>query len=198
MTIKTFYRPDEDMLSMLVVNVAGAVDSLRVVEGHRSIITVNITPSTLAFEALNPEGTARANLPVWSGGEEVMEIGVSFSQMTEERFRRLAEQVRHRNFGHYVGLVTSLNANHKSTKVKGLYTNAGKSYDWLISRERTEAEQKYAELLKGFDFYYLYSDSFSIYKNAKAKLDAIEAEGVALGLTLDRMNQIFQEESTSS
>ena len=198
MTIKTFYRPDENMLAMLVSNIAGAVDSLRVVDGHRYIITVNITLSTLVFEALNPEGTMRTKLPIWAGGEEVLEIGVSLSQMTEERFRRLVEQSHQRNFSHYVGLVTSLNNNHKPTKVRGLYTNTDKSYAWLIKRERTEAEKKYAELLKGFDFYYEYRDSFSVYKNAKAKLDVIEAEGFKLGLTLDKMNQIFQEESASS
>lgn len=198
MTIKTFYRPDENMLAMLVSNIAGAVDCLRVVEGHRCLITVNVTPYTLVFEELNPEGTERTKLPIYFGGSEVIDIGVSLSQMTEERFRRLVEQSVQRNFSHYIGLVTSLNNNHKPTKVKGLYTNADKSYVWLIKRDRTVAEQKYAELLKGFDFYYQYSDSFSVYKNAKAKLDVIEAEGFKLGLTLDKMNQIFQEESASS
>lgn len=195
-TITTFLRPDARMIDLMINNTCGGGEGVRVVEGHRFIIQLKLTPATIFLEEMNPvSSTQRANLPSYFGGDEILEVGVSFSQMDAETFCRLADQRHGKNITQYMGKAQVVTQNLQATQVPNLYTNGTNMYYWLVTLQRTVKEQEYASMLVGFDFYYQYSDSHEVYKRANDKLKEIDSKGRALGLSQEVMDRIFKEES---
>lgn len=197
-TITTFLRPDDSMINLMINNVCGGGDGVRVVSGHRFIIQLKLTPSTIRLEEMNPaSSTKRANLPSYFGGDRILEVGVSFSQMDAETFNHLTNPRHGKNITQYMSKIQAVTEKLQVTQVPNLYTNGTNMYFWLVTLQRTAKEQEYASLLAGFDFHYQYTDSHEVYKRANDKLKDIKAKGRNLGLSEETMNRIFKEESGS-
>lgn len=195
-TITTFLRPDARMIDLMIKNTCGGGEGVRVVEGHRFIIQLKITPTTILLEEMNPvSSTQRANRPSYFGGDEILEVGVSFSQMDAETFYHLANKRHAKNITQYMSKIQVVSDKLQATQVPNLYTNGTNMYYWLVALHRTVKEQEYASLFAGFDFYYQYSDSHEVYKRANDKLKEIESKGRTLGLSQEVMDRIFKEES---
>ena len=196
-TITTFLRPDAHMINLIINNTCGG-DGVRVVSGHRFIIQLRLTPSTIQFEEMNPaSSTKRVNRPSEFVIDEILEVGVSFSQMDKDTFNHLTNPRHGKNITQYMGKIKAVTEKLQATQVPNLYTNGTNMYFWLVAVQRTTKEQEYASLLAGFDFYYQYSDSHEVYKRANDKLKEIEAKGRDLGLSEETLNRIFKEESGS-
>ncbi len=195
-TITTFLRPNAHMINLMINNVCGGGEGVRVVKGHRCIVQLKLTPSTIQLEETNPaSSTQRAKRPSYFGGDEILEVGVSFSQLDEKTFSHMAN-VRHgKSISQYMSKVQVVTEKLQATQVPNLYTNGTNMYYWLVPLQRSVKEQEYASLLAGFDLYYLYSDSHEVYKRANDKLKEIEAKGKDLGLSQEVMDRIFREES---
>lgn len=194
-TITTFLRPDSHMLNLMINNTCGGGEGVRVIAGHRFVIQLELTPATEHLEKMNPSSsTARAKLPSYFGGGEILEVGVSFSQMDAETFNRISDTRHGKNISQYFGKIKTVTDKLHATQVPNLYSNGKNTYFWLTKYSRTANEQNYASLLAGFDFYFQYSDDLAVYKAASVKLNEIETKGRHLGLSEETMKRIFKEE----
>lgn len=193
MTIRTFYRPDSATINLLINNMVGGQEGLKNPNGHRFIAVLRVTPASENFAKLNEH--ERSTGPSYFGSAPQIEIGISLSQITEEVFKRLANTSNGKNCSQYFGVVSSIdNLKVEATSVPNLYVGQY-AYYWLSKPTRTATEEKFAGLLKGFDFYYAYSDDSRVYRNGVARWDAIYKQGQAMNLSNDTMNRIFREEA---
>ena len=193
MTINTFLRPDSSMINLLINNVIGSI-GVRVVENHRFIATVRVTPATEAFAKLNPTAVEMANAPSYFGGYEVMEIGVSLSQITSGEFARMTRRNMGKSITQFLSASVVVPNGYVGVPfVPGLYTNGKDSYTWVNVTTYTDVEQQYAALFEGFDFFYDYSDSHSVYSTYNTRLKENDAMGRSLGLSTVRMNEIYRQ-----
>ena len=192
MAIHTFYRPDNHMLNMLINHMSGTY-GVKVVDGHRFIATVEVTPTTLEFARNHPNETEIVKAPSYFGGYDQMQIGVSLSQFNKEMFERMTKTSLGKNITQFMTMRTGVPTGFVPTSVVGLYTNGGNQYCWVSEVTYTPQETEFIKLLDGFDFYYSYTDDGSVYKHWNNKWKEIEKAGHAMGLTHVRMNEIYRQ-----
>lgn len=193
MTIHTFYRPDSAMINTLINNMVGANEGIKNPNGHRFTAILKVTGSSEALAKLNEH--ERSTGPSYFGSAPQIEIGVSLSQITLDDFKRLANTSNGTNCSQYFSIVSSIDhLKVEPTQVPNLYVGQY-GYYWLNKIARTGNEAKFAELLKGFDFYYEYSDDSRIHRNGDKLWNDIRAQGKDMGLSDDTMNRIYREEA---
>lgn len=191
MTINTFYRPDSSMINMLINNMVGGCIGVKNPHGHRFTAILKCTTSSEEFAKVHEH--ERSFGPSYFGSDKQLEIGVSFSQITFEEFKRLANTSNGRNCSQYFSIVNSIeNLKVKPTTVPNLYQGEY-AYYWLIELKYTGAEKQFVDLLKGFDFWYDYSDDICVYQRYNKQWLKIQAEGTRLGLTGETMHRIYRE-----
>lgn len=194
MTIRTFYRPDSTMINMLINNIVGGCYGIKEPNGHRFIAILHETCTSSEFAKVHEH--ERSKGPSYFRTPDQIEIGVSLSQITFEEFKRLANTSNGTNCSQYFSVVTTIeNLKVAPTQVPELYVGQY-GYYWLKKVMRSEAEQKYVDLLKDFDFYYQYSDDGAVYKRNNEKLKQIDLQGAGFGLSTERMNEIYRELSS--
>lgn len=191
MTIRTFYRPDSTMINLLINTMVGGCMGIKNPEGHRFIAVLHDSRTTREFAKLNEHEESVG--PTYFRSPKQIEVGVSLSQITFEEFSRLANHRNGKNCSQYFSIVTTIgNLKVTPTQVPELYVGQY-GYYWLNKVNYAEAEQVYIDLLSGFDFYYQYSDDISVYRRNNDKLKEIEAKGRALGLSDERMSEIYHQ-----
>lgn len=191
MTIRTFYRPDNSMVDLLINNLVGGCLGIKETNGHRFIAVLKRTASTERFATVHEHECTKG--PSYFGADDQIEIGVSLSQITFEQFARLANKSNGRNCSQYFGVVTSIdNLKVTATSVPNIYQGVY-GYYWLKEVKRTPLEQRFADLLNGFDFYYQYSDDINVHRRWDKRLEEIKAQGASMGLSTDVMLRIYKE-----
>lgn len=192
MTIRTFYRPDSKLLNILINNMVGTY-GVKVVDGHRFIATVEITPVVEEFARNHPNETEIVKAPSYFGNYEQMQIGISLSQFDKEMFERMTKVSLGKNITQFMTMRTGVPTGFEPTSVVGLYTNGGNQYCWVSEVTYTAQETEFVKLLDGFDFHYAYTDDGSVYKRWNNKWKEIERLGHDMGLTYVRMNDIYRQ-----
>lgn len=199
MTIRTFYRPEKTMLEML----AAYGMNIKSIDGHHCVISVVDNALTQEFLRNNPDGCEVIKMVVEPfPAYNVIHVGVSLSQFTFDDFKKLSEsklssafQFTNLNVRPWNGDKT-LREIIKPTQVEGLYIAPSETaymwHDGTPVNQFTTLETEFIKLLDGFDFYYSYSDDLSVYRRWDKKWEEIKTQGEKMGLSHNRMHQIYQ------
>lgn len=189
--MKTFYHP----LNTVIINAAinhlnGGGLGVRIIDENNCVLSLKDSLSVRSLKDIYGGEIIQSNC----GLDSVYELPVSLADITLKDFKRLANRNALTQAMHHFSIVNDLtNLKVKQSESNpniyyGIYT-----YYWLDSVVRTPAEQKFADMLKGFDFYYENSDDGKVFRRGELAWLRIRSAGLDLGLDNVTMFRIYNE-----
>lgn len=208
--ISSFLRIDDTMLEVVLPHVQFSYPH----NGHRAIWAIPITVNSPGLVAwLNAQDVdcyaGGVYLPMDDGtlvpaSREATHIGlgVSYSKLTIDQIKRIANRPSMRitstaEFKYVAHAVKTDNPLLRMNPARRMYyyethTPALKADARKHIHEKlAPKEAQFIESLHDHDFFYEYSDSINVYRNGKRHEEELKAAGVALGLTHERVNELY-------
>ena len=204
--IETYYRPDDHLTDL----VAKHLYHIRDINGHRftaafltgidEVDRFIANHDHIVGDFTFSELTDRCSH--YKGKSRYVFIGISLSQITYELYLKLNKK-RYWDFEtkEYIGrtdLTETINSNIKIHSPTGTYYWVGPKPMTPPVEEKptpvqlTTVERGFVDSLKGFDFYYEYTDDSRVYNAAKNRERALISEGMKNGLSESRCNELFK------
>lgn len=202
--IKTFYRPDNGLIELLNKRLYAVHD----IQGHRFTAVFLDGDHDVATFCANHDhvigdfsyndvmGHAKHN---YKGLSRYVFVGISLKEISGKQYGMLNK----RNPNVFAaGMFNGINPLAIKTNNPNLYIWGG-NYVWaeplksevlpsgeLLDLHNTQ-ELEFVKSLEGFDFWYSYSDSLSVYRAGEARQKEIIEKGVGLGLTKKRAEELY-------
>lgn len=205
-SIKTYLRLDDMMMSTVLPAVSGGYH----VEGHWmiwSILHSKVTPEIEAWLAAQPDN-AYAKVRFIGFCDKVVDdasgthiaVGVSLSTATNEMLYTLysgkqpMSMVQVRGTSQLSPTKNPLLFVDKSRPDFLYYKLTPKEYVLpAMPQVGAELAQKFEDSLKGHDFWYDYSDSYSTWKAGENDMKRLKDAGVEMGLTRTQVDTLYAE-----